>query len=150
MWMSHGDRVRSLPPGFELIGESPNSPAAAFADPARRITCVQFHPEVAHTPRGAEILANFLFAVCGASGYWSMASFVDEAVADVQTTLGADGRVICGLSGGVDSSVVAALLLARGGGRASPASSSTTASCAPASARTWRRCSATTSAPTCG
>jgi GMP synthase (glutamine-hydrolysing) len=111
VWMSHGDRVTALPPGFELIGESQNSPAAAFANPARRIACVQFHPEVAHTPRGNEILANFLFAMCGASGSWSMASFVDQAVADVRRTAGEEGRIICGLSGGVDSSVVAALLI---------------------------------------
>jgi GMP synthase (glutamine-hydrolysing) len=111
VWMSHGDRVTSLPPGFQLIGESGNSPAAAFAHPARRIACVQFHPEVAHTPRGNEILANFLFRVCGASGSWSMASFVEQAVADVRRTVGEEGRVLCALSGGVDSSVVAALLL---------------------------------------
>src|SRR5690606_30263969 len=64
VWMSHGDRVAALPPGFHLIGETANAPAAAFADPARRITCVQFHPEVAHTPRGSEILSSFLFSVC--------------------------------------------------------------------------------------
>ncbi|HLU65612.1 MAG TPA: glutamine-hydrolyzing GMP synthase, partial [Kofleriaceae bacterium] len=111
VWMSHGDRVAALPPGFHLIGETANAPAAAFADPARRITCVQFHPEVAHTPRGSEILSSFLFSVCGAAGDWSMASFVDQAVADVRRTAGDDGRIICGLSGGVDSSVVAALLI---------------------------------------
>ncbi|RMH40648.1 MAG: glutamine-hydrolyzing GMP synthase [Deltaproteobacteria bacterium] len=110
VWASHADRVARLPDGFRLLGESPNCPAAAFADPARRIYAVQFHPEVAHTPRGAEILSNFLFRICGCAGDWSMASFVDEAVAAVRRQVGDDGRVICGLSGGVDSSVVAALL----------------------------------------
>src|SRR6185503_15810685 len=76
----------------------------------RRIHCVQFHPEVVHTPRGAELLANWLFAICNARGDWSMASFVDEAVARIRQQVGAHGRVICGLSGGVDSSVAAALL----------------------------------------
>ncbi|HTE54202.1 MAG TPA: glutamine-hydrolyzing GMP synthase [Kofleriaceae bacterium] len=111
VWMSHGDRVTALPPGFELVGESGNSPAAAFVHAGRRIACVQFHPEVAHTPRGSEILANFLFGICGASGSWSMASFVEQAVADVREKVGGDGRIVCGLSGGVDSSVTAALLL---------------------------------------
>jgi GMP synthase (glutamine-hydrolysing) len=111
VWMSHGDRVTALPPGFELIGESGNSPAAAFAHAGRRVFCVQFHPEVAHTPRGNEILANFLFRLCGASATWSMASFVEQAVGEVRRVVGEDGRILCALSGGVDSSVVAALLL---------------------------------------
>ncbi len=110
VWMSHGDRVTALPPGFSLVGESGNSPAAAFSDPARRIHCVQFHPEVAHTPRGAEVLGNFLFHICGCDGDWSMASFVDECTAAVRAQVGEEGRVICGLSGGVDSSVAAALI----------------------------------------
>jgi GMP synthase (glutamine-hydrolysing) len=76
VWMSHGDRVETLPPGFELIGDSANSPAAAFADAARRIYAVQFHPEVAHTPRGHEILRNFV-SRCECKGEWSMSSFVD-------------------------------------------------------------------------
>jgi GMP synthase (glutamine-hydrolysing) len=109
VWMSHGDRVEALPPGFSLVGETANAPAAAFADARRKIHCVQFHPEVAHTPRGEEILANFLFRVAGASASWTMHSFVETALADARTRVG-DGRVICGLSGGVDSSVVAALL----------------------------------------
>jgi GMP synthase (glutamine-hydrolysing) len=110
VWMSHGDRVAALPKGFHNVGESANSPAAAFADPARNIHCVQFHPEVAHTPRGAEILGNFLFAICGCKGDWSMASFVDEQVARIREQVGPKGRVICGLSGGVDSSVAAAII----------------------------------------
>jgi GMP synthase (glutamine-hydrolysing) len=110
VWMSHGDRVESLPEGFHLIGESDNSPAAAFANPERQIYCVQFHPEVVHTPRGSEVLANFLFHIAKLESTWSMASFVDEAIATVRKQVGDDGRIICGLSGGVDSSVLAALL----------------------------------------
>jgi GMP synthase (glutamine-hydrolysing) len=109
VWASHGDRVEELPRGFSLAAESPNAPAAAFSDPQRKIWCVQFHPEVAHTPRGEEILSNFLFALCGASPTWTMHSFVDQAIADARAKA-AGGRVICALSGGVDSSVVAALL----------------------------------------
>jgi GMP synthase (glutamine-hydrolysing) len=110
VWMSHGDRVEALPAGFHNVGESGNSPAAAFANPARKIYCIQFHPEVAHTPRGNEVIGNFLFNICGCRGDWSMSSFVDEAVAKIRAQVGADGRVICGLSGGVDSSVTAAIL----------------------------------------
>jgi GMP synthase (glutamine-hydrolysing) len=108
--MSHGDRVEALPPGFHNVGESGNSPAAAFANPARKIYCIQFHPEVAHTPRGNEVIGNFLFDICGCRGDWSMSSFVDEAIAKIRAQVGANGRVICGLSGGVDSSVAAAIL----------------------------------------
>lgn len=110
VWMSHGDKVVSIPPGFQHDAESDNCAFAAFSDPARKIHCVQFHAEVVHTPRGAELLGNFLFAVCGLAGDWSMASFVEEAVAKVRATVGEHGRVICGLSGGVDSSVAAALI----------------------------------------
>jgi GMP synthase (glutamine-hydrolysing) len=110
VWMSHGDRVTRLPPGFALIGDSPNSPAAAFADAGRKIYCVQFHPEVAHTPRGMEILGNFLFRIAGCKGDWSMGAFATEAIAGIRGQVGEHGRVICALSGGVDSSVVAALL----------------------------------------
>ncbi len=109
VWMSHGDRVERLPDGFRLIGETPNAPAAAVVDEARNIWGVQFHPEVAHTPRGGEILANFLFRIGGFAPTWTMASFVDEAVAKIRAQVG-DGRVVLGLSGGVDSSVTAALL----------------------------------------
>jgi GMP synthase (glutamine-hydrolysing) len=110
VWASHGDRVEALPDGFVLSGESANAPNAAFADPARGIHCVQFHPEVAHTPRGGEVLANFLFRVAGAHPTWTMHSFVDQAIADARARVGDAGRVVCALSGGVDSSVVAALL----------------------------------------
>ena len=110
VWASHGDHVEGLPPGFVHTAESENCAFSGFADAARRIHCVQFHPEVVHTPRGAELLGNWLFGVCGARGDWSMVSFVDEAVARIRAQVGADGRVICGLSGGVDSSVAAALL----------------------------------------
>jgi GMP synthase (glutamine-hydrolysing) len=110
VWMSHGDHVEAIPPGFTHTAESDNCPFAAFADEQRRIHCIQFHAEVVHTPRGAELLGNWLFGVVGAAGDWSMASFVDEAIAKIRAQVGADGRVICGLSGGVDSSVAAALL----------------------------------------
>jgi GMP synthase (glutamine-hydrolysing) len=110
VWASHGDHVEALPPGFTHTAESANCKFSGFADAARRIHCVQFHPEVAHTPRGAELIGNWLFAVCGLAGDWSMASFVDEAVARIRAQVGETGRVICGLSGGVDSSVAAALI----------------------------------------
>jgi len=111
VWMSHGDRIEALPSGFAVSGESANCPAAAVAAPARRFWGVQFHPEVAHTPRGGEILANFLFRICGCQPTWTMASFVDEAVNAVKAAVGEKGRAVCGLSGGVDSSVAAALVL---------------------------------------
>ncbi|MBK9032755.1 MAG: glutamine-hydrolyzing GMP synthase [Myxococcales bacterium] len=110
VWMSHGDHVEAIPPGFAHLAESANCAMAAFADPIRRIHCVQFHPEVVHTPRGAEILAGFLFGVAGLRGDWSMATFADEAIARIRAQVGPEGRVICGLSGGVDSSVAAALI----------------------------------------
>ena len=109
VWASHGDHVEGLPVGFQHTAESDNCKFSGFANQAKRIHCVQFHPEVVHTPRGAELLGNFLFGVCQAAGDWSMASFVDESVARIQQQVGG-GRVICGLSGGVDSSVAAALL----------------------------------------
>jgi GMP synthase (glutamine-hydrolysing) len=110
VWASHGDHVDGLPPGFAHTAESDNCAMSGFADAARQIHCVQFHPEVVHTPRGAELLGNFLFGVCALRGDWSMASFVDEAIAKIRAQVGDAGRVICGLSGGVDSSVAAALL----------------------------------------
>lgn len=117
VWMSHGDRVERLPAGFALTAESANSPNAAFADVQRNIHCVQFHPEVAHTPRGVEILGDFLFRVAGCRGDWSMSSFAEHAVRDIRAHVGDTGRVICGLSGGVDSSVTAALVHAAIGDR---------------------------------
>jgi GMP synthase (glutamine-hydrolysing) len=111
VWMSHGDRIEGLPGGFNVSGESANCPAAAVAAPGRKFWGVQFHPEVAHTPRGQEILANFLFRICGCQPTWTMAGFVDEAIAAVKKQVGERGRAVCGLSGGVDSSVAAALVL---------------------------------------
>ena len=107
--MSHGDRVNNLPDGFSVIGTSENAPYAAIADEVRKIYGVQFHPEVVHTPDGAKMLENFTHKIAGCKGDWSMAAFRDKAIADIRAQVGA-GRVICGLSGGVDSSVVAVLL----------------------------------------
>ncbi|MDP3175055.1 MAG: glutamine-hydrolyzing GMP synthase [Phenylobacterium sp.] len=109
VWMSHGDKVTALPPGFETIAVSEGSPFAAIADEGRRFYGVQFHPEVAHTPRGALILRNFTHRIAGLSGDWTMAAFRAEAVARIRAQVGG-GKVICGLSGGVDSSVAAVLL----------------------------------------
>ncbi len=109
VWMSHGDRVNNLPDGFSVIGTSENAPYAAIADEARKIYGVQFHPEVVHTPDGAKMLQNFTHKIAGCRGDWSMAAFREKAIADIRAQVG-KGRVICGLSGGVDSSVVAVLL----------------------------------------
>jgi GMP synthase (glutamine-hydrolysing) len=117
VWMSHGDRIEALPAGFEIVGESPNCPVAAVAAPARKFWGVQFHPEVAHTPRGGEILGNFLFRIAGCRPNWTMAGFVDDAVSAVRRQVGDHGRAVCGLSGGVDSSVAAALVLRAMGDR---------------------------------
>jgi GMP synthase (glutamine-hydrolysing) len=109
VWMSHGDRVGTLPPGFRATAGTDNAPVVAFEDAARGLYAIQFHPEVSHTVSGPEILRNFLFGICGARGDWRMASYLDEAVATIRARVG-EGKVICALSGGVDSSVVAALL----------------------------------------
>jgi GMP synthase (glutamine-hydrolysing) len=109
VWMSHGDRVISLPLGFHPIAVSDNAPFAAIADEDRKLYGVQFHPEVVHTPHGAALLANFVHNVAGCGGDWTMAAFREETVARVRAQVGSE-RVICGLSGGVDSSVVAVLL----------------------------------------
>jgi GMP synthase (glutamine-hydrolysing) len=109
VWMSHGDRVTRLPAGFEVIGVSDNAPFAAVADTARRFYAVQFHPEVVHTPHGAALLRNFVRKIAGASGDWTMKAFREEAVARIRAQVG-QGRVICGLSGGVDSAVAAVLI----------------------------------------
>ena len=108
VWMSHGDTVMALPEGFERLAATTNCPVAAMVDRARRLFAVQFHPEVAHTPQGKTVLRNFLRA-CGARGDWSMASFADAAIAAVRAKVGSE-RVLCALSGGVDSSVVAMLV----------------------------------------
>lgn len=109
VWMSHGDRVTKLPEGFRVIGESEGAPFAFIANDAKRFYGVQFHPEVVHTPHGAALLKNFTRNVCGCAGDWTMATFKDEAIAKIRKTVGSS-RVICGLSGGVDSSVTAVLL----------------------------------------
>ncbi|MGE0564067.1 MAG: glutamine-hydrolyzing GMP synthase [Pseudolabrys sp.] len=109
VWMSHGDRVTKLPPGFKVLGTSPNAPIAMIGDDARKFYAVQFHLEVVHTPHGAAILRNFVRRIVGASGDWTMGAFKDEAVAKIRKQVG-KGKVICGLSGGVDSSVAAVLI----------------------------------------
>jgi GMP synthase (glutamine-hydrolysing) len=109
VWMSHGDRVTSLPAGFRVIGSTASCPIVAFENAERGVFGIQFHPEVTHTVCGGEILRNFLYGACGASGEWRMASYLEEATAAIQQRLGGD-RVICALSGGVDSAVVASLL----------------------------------------
>ena len=109
VWMSHGDRILDLPPGFTVLAFSENSPVAAMGDPARRFYGVQFHPEVVHTPCGRAILENFLFRICHCRPSWTMKSFVDTTIQSMQERVGSD-QVICALSGGVDSSVVAVLL----------------------------------------
>ncbi|MGE3781622.1 MAG: glutamine-hydrolyzing GMP synthase [Alphaproteobacteria bacterium] len=109
VWMSHGDRVEALPPGFRAVALSEGAPYAAIADDERRFYGVLFHPEVAHTPQGGRLLGNFARRVCGCTGDWTMAAFRAEAVARIRDRVGS-GRVICGLSGGVDSAVAAALL----------------------------------------
>ena len=109
VWMSHGDRVIAMPDGFSVVGTSEGAPFAAIADEARKFYGFMFHPEVVHTPHGAALIENFTHRVCGAAGDWTMAAFKDQAIKAVREQVG-DGRVICGLSGGVDSSVVAALV----------------------------------------
>jgi GMP synthase (glutamine-hydrolysing) len=109
VWMSHGDRILTLPPGFTVLARSENSPAAAMADAGRNLYGVQFHPEVVHTPCGMTILENFLFRICRCQSTWTMKSFVDSTTRALRERVG-DDQVICALSGGVDSSVVAVLL----------------------------------------
>ncbi len=109
VWMSHGDRVTSLPPGFGVQGASANAPYAVLADPERRFYGLMFHPEVVHTPDGAKILRNFTHRIAGMTGDWTMAAYKDQAVAAIRQQVGGE-RVICGLSGGVDSSVAAVLI----------------------------------------
>jgi len=109
VWMSHGDRVTKLPQGFRTVAKAANSPIAAIADDARKFYAVQFHLEVVHTPHGAALLRNFVRKIAGARGDWTMRAFKDEAIAKIRKQVG-QGRVICGLSGGVDSAVAAVLI----------------------------------------
>ncbi|MEM9898031.1 MAG: glutamine-hydrolyzing GMP synthase, partial [Pseudomonadota bacterium] len=109
VWMSHGDRVDSLPAGFKTIATSEGAPFAAIADEGKRIYGVQFHPEVAHTPDGSAILRNFVVDIANIKPEWTMAAFKDEAIRQIREQVG-DKKVVCGLSGGVDSSVAAVLI----------------------------------------
>jgi GMP synthase (glutamine-hydrolysing) len=109
VWMSHGDKLDALPPGFRAVAASGGAPFAAIADDERRLYGLVFHPEVAHTPQGGRLLGNFAHHVCGCAGEWTMAAFRAQAIERIRHRVG-DGRVICGLSGGVDSAVAAALL----------------------------------------
>lgn len=113
-WMSHGDEAERVPDGFEVIGRTDSAAAAAIADTRRSVYGIQFHPEVAHTEKGDRILRNFAVGICGARQEWTMEAFVDEAVASLSRT---EGRILCGISGGVDSTVAAALLHRAVGGR---------------------------------
>ena len=110
VWMSHGDHVSQMPSGFRSIAHSDNAPLAAFVDEDRGFYGVQFHPEVVHTPNGAKLLSNFVRRIAGCSGTWTMAAYKDEAIAAIRAQVGETGQVICGLSGGVDSSVAAVLI----------------------------------------
>ena len=109
VWMSHGDKVTALPPGFKLMASTPSCPIAGMADEARRFYAVQFHPEVTHTVQGRVILERFVLGICGARPDWIMGNYIEEAVAKIREQVG-DEEVILGLSGGVDSSVAAALI----------------------------------------
>ena len=109
VWMSHGDRIEMMPPGFRAMAYSENSPCAAMGNPDIRAYGIQFHPEVTHTPQGAQILANFVKGICGATGSWTPRNFVRDAVRRIRDQVG-DGKVVCALSGGVDSSVAAVLI----------------------------------------
>jgi GMP synthase (glutamine-hydrolysing) len=109
VWMSHGDRIDAMPAGFKIVAASENAPFAVIADETRRFYGVMFHPEVVHTPRGAEMLKNFTHEIAGCKGDWTMAAFRAEAIRRIREQVGT-GKVICGLSGGVDSSVAAVLL----------------------------------------
>jgi len=108
VWMSHGDRIEALPPGFVVLAHSENSPTAAMADESRGFYGLQFHPEVAHTPQGGEILENFCVRICGCRADWTPGSFIEESVDAIRRQVGS-GKVICAVSGGVDSTVVATL-----------------------------------------
>jgi len=109
VWASHGDFVAAAPAGFSVIATSANAPIAAMSNPQRSLYALLFHPEVVHTDRGLEILRNFAYGICGCTGDWTMASFVEEATARVRARVG-EGRVVCALSGGVDSTVAALIV----------------------------------------
>ncbi len=109
VWMSHGDLVSQPPDGFAVTARTENA-LGAVEDAARGLYAIQFHPEVVHTPHGKEVLANFALRICGCAGDWTMASFIESTVASIREQVGPDGRAVCGLSGGVDSSVAAALV----------------------------------------
>ena len=109
VWMSHGDRIEAMPAGFKALAYSENSPCAAMGNPEMRAYGIQFHPEVTHTPQGAQIIGNFVKDICGASGSWTPQNFVRDAVRRIRAQVG-DGKVVCALSGGVDSAVAAVLI----------------------------------------
>ncbi len=109
VWMSHGDQVETLPPGFRILAETGTCPVASMADTSRKIYGFQFHPEVVHTPRGTELLRRFVFNICGCRPDWEMAHFIKESISSIRRQVGRE-HVVCGLSGGVDSSVAAVLL----------------------------------------
>jgi GMP synthase (glutamine-hydrolysing) len=110
VWASHGDRIMEPPPGFRTMAQTDNAPVAAMQHETRPIHCVLFHPEVAHTPRGGEILQNFLFEICGCAPDWTAGQFIADQMAAVRSQVGPTRRAICGLSGGVDSTVAAVLV----------------------------------------
>ena len=110
VWASHGDRLEEAPPHFRVTATSANAPVSGMQHETKPVFCVLFHPEVAHTPRGGEILNNFLFAICGCTPDWTPGHFIDQEIAKIRETVGPSGRAICGLSGGVDSAVAAALV----------------------------------------
>lgn len=110
VWISHSDMVKEAPPGFTVIATTDNTPIAAMANPQSRFYAVQYHPEVIHTPQGTELLKNFLFKVSGLSGTWTAGAFIESTVEQIRQTVGEGEQVVCGLSGGVDSSVAAVLV----------------------------------------
>lgn len=110
VWMSHGDVVEAPPAGFRVTASTGNTPVAAMADETRKLYAVQFHPEVIHTPRGTDMLKNFLFGIAGLRGDWNMGSFIEATVREIRERVGPNEQVVCGLSGGVDSSVSAMIV----------------------------------------